>query len=584
MKLPFFRSKNSASPAKGKKNEPASPGSPQRIVSNSDVSTAAHSTHQHGAHYTSANPATSAVQAIAGQMAEMESFLATIDGFQDEAQRLFPENMALGQILNELREECRRRVDYMTRVSAPPAWMGQAQHERRSSSSSTTIAAAALGTPPTSSRSNRRAMTATALPTDRTNATARFLDGDVSPLSNITVTSNGNTASSASSSSNGKQGNNNAVYSNKGNSASNTYFSRHHAASAAVAGSGANSNSVAATRKSAQAVNRGSQSTPPSPLSSPTYLQPSFQSPAAAAAVVVGTRRDGRAAEQRRKNPPQSMFVSSSSAVDITASARTINGGSNRQGRVSSFHTGSQGKFPRATMLVPSTGSPRIYKQRTSSTDLFTLPQLMTDVSPGADTSTLHNRRSANTMRAFKQHPMQQQQSQPMPQHQQHHQQQQLSQRTQVQPLSAPAAFHHAAKAAAAATNDYVLTIKLAGHKTEATVSSALQTSLVSLPLANILGVIVNPVPANSRVWANGGRSWPVIGEIIGMPFVCGNMTFTHSFKVVQGSAGAKDMPRDIMLGNDFCIGNKGRIKDNHLHLEQLCMPITVPVRQITAS
>ncbi|KAJ2363875.1 hypothetical protein H4S02_011016, partial [Coemansia sp. RSA 2611] len=58
---------------------------------------------------------TQTARAIADQVGEMEAFLATIDGFQGEARRLFPENMALDQILGELRDECRRRVDYMTR-------------------------------------------------------------------------------------------------------------------------------------------------------------------------------------------------------------------------------------------------------------------------------------------------------------------------------------------------------------------------------------------------------------------------------------------------------------------------------------
>ncbi|KAJ2383980.1 hypothetical protein GGI05_005146, partial [Coemansia sp. RSA 2603] len=118
----------------------------------------------------------------------------------------------------------------------------------------------------------------------------------------------------------------------------------------------------------------------------------------------------------------------------------------------------------------------------------------------------------------------------------------------------------------------------------EVSVSASLQSSLISLQLAKMLGMNITTVPPNSRVWSSNGKSWAIIGEVPMLPFVCGNMTFTHSFKVFQGSAATGEMVRDIMLGNDFCVGNKGRIKDNQLHLEQLCMPITVPVRQIPAS
>ncbi|KAJ1666693.1 hypothetical protein EV178_002124 [Coemansia sp. RSA 1646] len=133
-------------------------------------------------------------------------------------------------------------------------------------------------------------------------------------------------------------------------------------------------------------------------------------------------------------------------------------------------------------------------------------------------------------------------------------------------------------------TSEYVLAVKIAGHKVEAAVSPSLQTSLISMQLALMMGMPVTSVSPNSRVWSTGGKSWSVVGEVTGLPFVCGNMTFSHSFKVVQGGAGSNDMSRDIVLGNDFCVGNKGRIKDNRLHLEQLCMPVSVPVRPITAA
>ncbi|KAJ2815296.1 hypothetical protein IWW50_006869, partial [Coemansia erecta] len=134
------------------------------------------------------------------------------------------------------------------------------------------------------------------------------------------------------------------------------------------------------------------------------------------------------------------------------------------------------------------------------------------------------------------------------------------------------------------AANDYVMTIKLAGTKIEAAVSSGLQTSLLSMQMAAAMGLHVAKVPSSTRVWSSSGKSWLVVGEVVAMPFACGNMTFTHSFKVVQGSAAANDMTRDIVLGNDFCVGNKGRIKDNRLHLEKLALPISVPVRQISAA
>ncbi|KAJ2402021.1 hypothetical protein GGI23_001005 [Coemansia sp. RSA 2559] len=152
------------------------------------------------------------------------------------------------------------------------------------------------------------------------------------------------------------------------------------------------------------------------------------------------------------------------------------------------------------------------------------------------------------------------------------------SNRTQHMPAAA-------SSAASKSTGEYVMAVKIAGHKVEAAVSPALQTSLISMQLALMMGMPVTSVSPNSRVWSTGGKSWSVVGEVTGLPFVCGgNVTFSHTFKVVQGGAGSNDMSRDIVLGNDFCVGNKGRIKDNRLHLEQLCMPVSVPVRPIAAA
>ncbi|KAJ2658788.1 hypothetical protein IWW48_003861 [Coemansia sp. RSA 1200] len=165
--------------------------------------------------------------------------------------------------------------------------------------------------------------------------------------------------------------------------------------------------------------------------------------------------------------------------------------------------------------------------------------------------------------------------------------------RTQHMPATAAAAASGAGNGgggggsggkAGSSSNEYVLAVKIAGHKVEAAVAPSLQTSLISMQLALMMGMPVTSVSPNSRVWSTSGKSWSTVGEVTGLPFVCGNMTFTHTFKVVQGAAGSNDMPRDVVLGNDFCVGNKGRIKDNRLHLEQLCMPVSVPIRPITAA
>ncbi|KAJ2443348.1 hypothetical protein GGI03_008026, partial [Coemansia sp. RSA 2337] len=233
---------------------------------------------------------TQTARAIADQVSEMEAFLATIDGFQGEARRLFPENMALDQILGELRDECRRRVDYMTRVSAPPAWMA---HQRQSSSSSTIIAgsggyAAAANSTPSSSATTRRATTSN--PTSgTTQVRSRSATGyggvDSSPISTATATSSSG-SSSGSSHSTGYAGrrnqHSNSFAENKNNDSAAGYFSRHQPANTArkVLGAG-------------------------SPPSSPT------QSPSLPPSQTVG-RRDARVADQRRKTAPQSMIVAGS--------------------------------------------------------------------------------------------------------------------------------------------------------------------------------------------------------------------------------------------------------------------------------
>ncbi|KAJ2789777.1 hypothetical protein H4R21_006663 [Coemansia helicoidea] len=131
---------------------------------------------------------------------------------------------------------------------------------------------------------------------------------------------------------------------------------------------------------------------------------------------------------------------------------------------------------------------------------------------------------------------------------------------------------------------EYLVAVRVAGSRIEAALSQSLQTSVISMQLATALNMPVARMPPNSRVWSSGGKSWQVVGEVAAMPFACGNMTFTHNFKVVPGAAAAHDLTRDMVLGNDFCVGNKGRIKDNRLHLEKLAMPVSVAVRPVPAS
>ncbi|KAJ1992126.1 hypothetical protein GGI25_003048 [Coemansia spiralis] len=392
MKVPFFRSKATA--------KKAADDSDAEKLKRSLVSSASMST----------------IPRI-NNMAEMDRFLLTIDTFQTEARKLFPENAALDQILDELRTECRRRLDYMTRVSTP-SWVAQ----RPSSSSTINVA---------SSQLRVRAKTV-----------------NESPLSTTTMASNTSDESSSSSDI--------SISANKLRSQ--------------VGSNGA---------ATAQTV-RGGQST-------------------------QAGRRDARLAENRRRNMPQSMFVSNVSA-DLPKP--------NNANR-SSVHQ-SMAKLPRTSMLLDTPPS------RNSTIDFLSLPANKADNNTGL---------------------------QPKP--------------SFVKP------------------KEYVIVIAIAGHKIEAAVSFSLQTSLISMQLAQLMGMPIVSV-APTRVWDNLAKknSWVVVGEVTGLPFVCGKMTFTHSFKVVQNNSGEM---RDVVLGNDFCIGNKGRIKDNLLYLEQLCMPVSVPIKQISA-
>ncbi|KAJ2725137.1 hypothetical protein GGI07_001507 [Coemansia sp. Benny D115] len=585
MRVPFFRSKD---PSKSKKSSRRSTtaGTLDGVASESDLASAARraTVSQHGGSvYTAAKTVgagSSAVQAIVDQMVEMEGFLTTIDSFQSEARRLFPENMALDQILGELRDECRRRVDYMSRVSGPPAWMtppGLPQLHRPASSSSTTIeamptAASFTAATPGSNSSTRNGFLSSTLRPGR--GAAKLSSADSSPISTATVTS-ASSSSVGSESGRGSANNNNNNGSTARGVAKTGYFSRRQPTTTTTtttamapsanpaqftANSGVRRSTHMAGASAGISISISSNSAP----SSPTMPQP----PRAQSPAGGSVRRDPRVADQRRKTSPQSMFVSSSSATDIPS--RTMPA----QGRLSSALTGSMARLPRASMVVTGSESPRVGRQRTSSADVFARPQSFVDAAAGSGgladlpptlglaNISLNTKGSSSAMRTA---PRQQQQQQ--------------QQRNPTQHM--PGTPMHAPKATAI---EYLLAIKLAGHKVEAVVSPSLQTSLVSMQLAKMMGMIVTPVPGNARVWSSGGKSWAIVGDVAGLPFVCGNMSFTHSFRVVQGSAATNDMARDIMLGNDFCVGNKGRIKDNQLHLESLCMPVTVPVRQISAT
>ncbi|KAJ2789360.1 hypothetical protein H4R21_006758, partial [Coemansia helicoidea] len=117
MKMPFFRSRTREHDA-------------------SSASTTSSKTQRHE------SPTANAADAEPkSQLGELQTFLARIGGFRGEARRLFPENVALDQMLGELRDECQRRVDYMARVSVQPAWVSP--RKPQTSSSAATLGAAA---------------------------------------------------------------------------------------------------------------------------------------------------------------------------------------------------------------------------------------------------------------------------------------------------------------------------------------------------------------------------------------------------------------------------------------------------------
>ncbi|KAJ2368981.1 hypothetical protein H4S01_001273 [Coemansia sp. RSA 2610] len=383
-----------------------------------------------------------AAGALHGQLGELQAFLGQIDGFQGEAQRLFPENAALDQLLGELRDECQRRVAYMARVSARPAWMAP------QSTSSTTLGA-------------RRGV----------------LRG--SPQSTSTVSTESDTDEAA-------------------------WQQQPRMGDARRAGG-------------------GSQSASPPPSPARAAPRPS----------TVALR------DRRRTAAPQSMFVLPGMPVDGSHAATV-------RARPKQPHRGS--------LAVAASDAPRLPRIRTSSVDAFMRPQSLADAGASMSTGDMGRLAAKSSTLGPARTPK------PRPQQPQH------------------------MAAVKAAGSEYVVTVRLGGDKTEAAVSAGLQTSLVSMQLAMLKGLPVAKVPANSRVWSSGGKSWPVVGEVVAMPFACGNMTFTHSFKVVQGSAAANDLARDIVLGNDFFVGNKGRIKDNKLHLERGFTAISVHVREVSAA
>ncbi|KAJ2808999.1 hypothetical protein H4R20_000467 [Coemansia guatemalensis] len=449
------------------------------------------------------------------QLGEMQMFLARIDDFQGEALRLFPENTALGQMLGELRDECQRRVDYISRVSAPPSWMIPPKHHASSSSSTTINNVVSAQNAALANTGPKRGL----LPT--VSGPTRTRSKSASPANY----SNASSASTTSASSSGSSSN--------GSEANFDYFSRHQRSGTARRGTPASD-----------------ANSPPSPL----MARPLSSTVA---------HRGGSASDRRRKTAPQSMFISGPTGDS---------GGSSHAATT---------RAARASMALGAVDAPRLPRMRTSSVDAFARPHSFFD-SPIAATMSSGD---INKLASGAQQPLGPKGS---------HAAIRATSSTAAAASnnssganggsSKPRPQHMPAVAGGRITGDYLLTIRLSGNKLEAAVSASLQTSLVSMHLASVMGLPINSVPPNSRVWSAGGKSWPVIGEVVAMPFACGNMTFTHSFKVVQGNAAANDMTRDIVLGNDFFIGNKGRIKDNRLHLEKLCMPISVPVRQVSAS
>ncbi|PIA12661.1 hypothetical protein COEREDRAFT_83982, partial [Coemansia reversa NRRL 1564] len=521
MRVPFFRTKakdgqstSSGASIRSSRKKSSGDGTTFSEAELSPTTTAT---------FTATTPVSSAVNinsnGIAGpqqQLGEMQTFLVKIDDFRNEAQRLFPENTALGQMLGELRDECERRVDYITRVSAPPSWMVPPKHH---ASSSTSLNNAVLSQNAVSATNVKRGL----LPP--VSGPTRVRSKSASPA-NYFNTSSASTTSVSSSSS------------NSGSEVNVDYFSRHQRLGAARRG-----------------TPTSETNSPPSPL-----LSRPLSSTVA--------HRGGNVADRRRKTAPQSMFIPTT----------TGESGAGNSGTNAGSHAATT-RAPRSSMALSAVDAPRLPRMRTSSVDAFARPNSFFD-SPIASTMS-----SADIIKL----PSAAQQS--------------LGSKgshagirtSSVGPAnnnssgtngnnSKPRPQHMPAVSGSRITGDYLLTIRLSGNKLEAAVSASLQTSLVSMHFASVMGLPVKSVPPNSRVWSAGGKSWPVIGEVVAMPFACGNMTFTHSFKVVQGNAAANDMTRDIILGNDFCIGNKGRIKDNRLHLEKLCMPISVPVRQVSAS
>ncbi|KAJ1727079.1 hypothetical protein LPJ61_004775 [Coemansia biformis] len=282
--------------------------------------------------------------------------------------------------------------------------------------------------------------------------------------------------------------------------------------------------------------------------------------------TAAATYRELRGPDRRRKTAPQSVLLASMPA-DRPQSA---------SGARSPSHAAmSPSTHPRTSMAISSPDPPRLPRLRTSSIDALPRPQSLAvdpqDASAassldmprlsliGSPRASIMAARPLNSAGDVKQRPVN------------------SAGDAKQRPQHMPAA-------ASRSTNDYLVKLRVAGTRIEAAVSPSLQTSLISMQLATTMGMPITRMPTNTRVWSSGGKSWQVVGQVAGLPFACGNMTFTHNFKVVNGSAAANDLIRDVVLGNDFCVGNKGRIKDNRLHLENLCMPVSVPVRQVIAS
>ncbi|KAJ2710279.1 hypothetical protein H4R19_003825 [Coemansia spiralis] len=439
MKVPFFRPRT-------------------REHASSSASTASSKTQRHESPTTSPAALAPADAEPKSQLAELQAFLGRISGFRGDARRLFPENVALDQMLGELRDECQRRVDYMARVSVQPAWMSPQQHP-------------SVATPANNNNSNN---------TPRRSRLFSALSG--------TGTAKG----------------------------------RPDPATSAVSSSGDDSSGSDSDR-----LERHHHTTP-------VRIRHSIDPPAAAAATIQHDPRS--TADRRRKTAPQSVLL----------------------GSMSGDAPSPLPAHPRASMALSPAGPPRLPRLRTSSIDaLARSPPLAAQLAQSGGSTPDISRLASNPRNSI------------------------IGSSSRPQHVSATAAT---ATAGTTKNTEYLVKLRVAGSRIEAAVSQALQTSLISMQLATALNMPITRMPSNTRVWSSSGKSWLVVGEVAGMPFACGNMTFSHNFKVVHGAAAANDMARDIVLGNDFCVGNKGRIKDNRLHLEKLAMPISVPVRQITAS